>query len=170
MMRMIVHKFYYIFNWLLTYSVISSFFFIVQWSKRAQRKVVQTRLLYHFQNIEHICQHKFSYLLYKCFSRGDNIVFENRRMAIRQSLIIRDHEIPWLEDWDQELKEEQRPSGRMRWVNGEAVFVFDHEYVENKNRINSHDKWLNPTTVLMATNFFEKIPHLQTYGLCSIIS
>lgn len=71
---------------------------------------MQTRLLYHFLNIEHIYQHKFSYLLYKCFSRGDNIVFENRKsMSIRQCLIIRDHEIPRLEDWEQELKEEQRP-------------------------------------------------------------
>lgn len=30
-------------------------------------------------------------------------------MSIRQCLIIRDHEIPRLEDWEQELKEEQRP-------------------------------------------------------------
>lgn len=56
-------------------------------------------------------------MLYKCFSRGDNIDFENRRrMAIRQSLIIRDHEITRLEDRDQEFKEEQRQSGRMRLV------------------------------------------------------
>lgn len=52
-------------------------------------------------------------------------------MSIRQCLIIRDHEIPRLEDWEQELKEEQRPFRENAVVNGEAVFVFDHEYVEN---------------------------------------
>jgi hypothetical protein len=42
---------------------------------------------------------------------------------------IKDHDdIPQLEVWDAEIEKDPWQSGRLRWIDGEHVYMFDHIY------------------------------------------